>query len=267
MDNFIQTIQSTLGDTILNIGFAIIILIVGLIVINWVLKLLKKAVEHSKIDPTLKPFINSFSSISLKIILFVTIYQMFDSGTTSIVAIIGAASFAIGLAFQGALSNFAGGVLILSLKPFHIGDYISAQGHEGIVEAIHVFNTVIVSLDNKVISIPNGQLSNTSIINFTEKPTRRVDLSFGVAYGSDLKLVVTLLEQVTKEHALILQDPAPFIKLAEHGDSSLIYTVRSWCNTGDYWTVYFDVINNVKTIFDENNIGIPFPQMDVHLDK
>ncbi|PKM54920.1 MAG: mechanosensitive ion channel protein MscS [Firmicutes bacterium HGW-Firmicutes-5] len=266
INNIKINFQGALGDTINKVVFAIIVLVIGWIAIGWVLKILKKVLQHSKIDPTLKPFIISLSSISLKVILIVSVINMAGEAT-SLVAVLGAASLAIGLAFQGALSNFAGGFLILTLRPFKVGDFVETLSHKGTVEAIHVFNTVLITIDNKVITIPNGQLSNASVINYTEKPTRRVDIAFGVGYDADIKLVAQVLESVISSHPLIHEDPAPFIKLAEHGDSALVFQTRSWCNTSDMWTVHYDLMTQVKLAFDENNISIPFPQMDVHFDK
>ncbi|MCF8018679.1 Small-conductance mechanosensitive channel [Petrocella atlantisensis] len=266
INNIKINFQGALGDTINKVVFAIIVLVIGWIAIGWVLKILKKVLQHSKIDATLKPFIISLSSISLKVILIVSVINMAGEAT-SLVAVLGAASLAIGLAFQGALSNFAGGFLILTLRPFKVGDFVETLSHKGTVEAIHVFNTVLITIDNKVITIPNGQLSNASVINYTEKPTRRVDIAFGVGYDADIKLVAQVLESVISSHPLIHEDPAPFIKLAEHGDSALVFQTRSWCNTSDMWTVHYDLMTQVKLAFDENNISIPFPQMDVHFDK
>ncbi len=268
-ETFWADVQTFATESLANIGIAIILLVFGLIITGWIVKLIRRLLEPAKIDKTLKPFIVSLTNISLKIVLVVTVIQVAGVQATSLVAILGAASLAIGLAFQGALSNFAGGVLILSLRPFHVGDYIVVNGHEGTVEAIHVFNTVIVTLDNKVISVPNGQLAGATVINFSGKPERRVDLNFGVGYESDLKLVKKILEDVASSHPLVLKDKEVFVRLAEHADSSLNFTVRVWIEntTENYWTVYFDLIDQVKTAFDKNDISIPFPQMDVHLDK
>lgn len=267
MDTLFTTLQGYLGGAIANVALAILTLIVGLIVIGWILKIVKKAIEPTKLDPTLKPFLISLTSIVLKIVLFISIYERVGGQVVSIVAIMGAASLAIGLAFQGALSNFAGGVLLLSLRPFHVGDFIEVNGKQGVVEAIHVFNTILISLDNKVISVPNGSVAGATIVNYTEKDKRRVDLTFGVSYDSDLRQVAKLIEGVAHDHPKVDQDPAPFVRLGTQGASSLDFTVRLWCNTADYWDVYFDVIEQVTDAFNKNNISIPFPQMDVHLDK
>jgi len=269
MENFIRSIQAKLGPSVISIGFAIIILIVGLIIINWIVKLVTRLLEPVKLDKTLKPFIVSLVSISLKVILLIAVMEKLGVETTSLVAILGAASFAIGLAFQGTLANFAGGILILSLRPFHVGDVIEVNGFTGSVEAIHVFNTILVTPQNKVIIMPNGKLSNATIANYSTKPTRRIDLTFGVGYESDLKLVKSLLEEIANAHPLVLDTPAPFVRLAEQGDSSLNFTVKVWAKSSmdDYWAIYFDLTSQVKEAFDQNNISIPFPQMDVHLDK
>lgn len=260
-------LQKFASEFLVNIGVAIIILIFGLFIIGWFIKLVKRLLEPAKIDKTLKPFIVSLTNISLKVVLIVTVIQVAGVEATTLVAVVGAASLAIGLAFQGALSNFAGGVLILSLRPFHVGDYIEVDGHEGVVEAIHVFNTVIVTLDNKTISIPNGSLAGTTVVNHTEKDIRRIDHTFGVGYETNLREAEKAFHSVANRHPLVLKDPAPFIRLIEHGDSSLNYTFRVWCVTDDYWTVYFDMIDQVKDALDEANISIPFPQMDVHINQ
>lgn len=255
------------GNVIADAILAVVALVVGLIVIGWVVKLTRKALAPAKIDPTLKPFLVSLTNISLKVILFISIYQNVGGEATSIVAILGAASLAIGLAFQGALSNFAGGILLLSLRPFHVGDFIEVGGEEGLVEAIHVFNTILVSRDNKVISIPNGTVAGATIVNHTEKDKRRVDFTFGVGYESNLRQVAKIIEGVAMAHPKVDKTPAPFIRLENQGASSLDFTVRLWCDTDAYWDVYFDIMEQVTDAFNKNGISIPFPQMDVHLDR
>lgn len=245
----------------------ILILLVGLFLIKKIADILKATLVKAKVDATLTPFLVSITSGILKVLLLISVMQILGANLTSFVAILAASSLAIGLAFQGALSNFAGGVLLLTLRPFNIGDYIKAAGYEGSVEAIHVFNTLLVTIDNKVISIPNGTLANTSITNVNVKPTRRVDLNFGVGYEQDIDIVKKILSDICASHVLILKDPAPFIKLIEHGDSAIVFVVRVWTDTPNYWTVYFDLLETVKKRFDEESISIPYPQMDVHMDK
>ncbi len=180
-------------------------------------------------------------------------------------ALFGAAGLAVGLAFQGSLSNFAGGVLILATKPFKVGDYIETNGQSGTVEAVRILYTDLVTVDNKVIRIPNGSLSNASVVNYSEKDTRRVDFQFNAAYEADSTKVISVLTEIVSGHPQALKTPEPFVRMSEHGDSAIGYTVRVWANSADYWTVYFDVIGKVKQRFDEEGLSIPYPQMDVHV--
>lgn len=267
MNSFMLTIQNYISAYVVDILVAIVVLIIGLWVIGRIVNLVKKALDKTTLDTTLKPFLVSITSAGLKVLLIISVITLAGVPATSFVAVLGAASLAIGFAFQGTLSNLAGGVLLLTLRPFQVGDYIEVAGQQGIVEAIHIFNTVLVSLDNKVISVPNGAVAGATTINFTEKDKRRVDLVFGVGYDSDLRQVAKIIEGVAGKHPKVDKDPAPFVRLGNQGASSLDFTVRLWCNTGDYWDVYFDVIEEVTEEFNKNNISIPFPQMDVHLDK
>lgn len=250
-----------------SIAIAIIILIIGLAVIRKVAKLVGKQAEKSKMDETLKPFMVSLISGILKTLLFISIIGILGVETSSFVAIIAAAGFAIGLAFQGSLSNFAGGVLLLTVRPIKVGDYIEAAGFAGTVEAIKILNTTLKTPDNKVIYIPNGSLSNTSIINYSIKDTRRVSWTFAVGYEINSDKVKNVLTEITMEHPLILKDPEPFVRMSGHGDSAVDFTVRAWVNADDYWDVYFDIIETVKKKFDQEKISIPYPQMDIHMAK
>jgi small conductance mechanosensitive channel len=248
-----------------SIAFALVVLLVGLMLIKWVTKKLGAILDKKQFDATLKPFIKSLVNAALKVLLVVAIVGILGIDTTSFVAIFGAAGLAVGLAFQGSLSNFAGGVLILVTRPFKVGDYIDAAGHSGTVEGIQILYTDLVTVDNKVIRIPNGALSNASITNYSEKPTRRVDFTFGAGYEADAQKVVAVLTEIVTGHPLTLKDPEPFVRMSQHADSAVNYTVRVWVNAADYWTVHFDVIEQVKQRFDAEGLSIPFPQMDVHL--
>ena len=250
-----------------NIALAILTIVFGLMMIKWLTKNLEKYLARLKIDNTLNPFIVSVSNAALKVLLVISVIRVLGIDTSSLVAVIAAAGFAVGLAFQGSLSNFSGGVLLLTLRPFRVGDYVEASGHHGTVQAIQILYTELITIDNKVIYIPNGSLSNTSIINYTEKETRRVDLKFSVGYEEDFRKVITLLKEILNNHPLILKDPEPFVRMSEHGASAIVFTVRVWSNTNDYWTVYFDIMETVRQRFDEENISIPFPQMDVHINQ
>lgn len=250
-----------------SVALAIIVLLVGLAVIRKIANIAGKQVEKSKVDNTLKPFIMSLVSWGLKILLAISVIGILGVPTASFAAILAAAGFAIGLAFQGSLSNFAGGVLLLVVRPINVGDFIEANGFSGTVEAIHILNTVLRTPDNKVIYIPNGSLSNTSITNYSVKDTRRVDWTFGVGYEQDTDKVKSVLTEIVNAHPLVLKDPEAFIRMSNHGDSSVDFTARAWVNAEDYWTVHFDIIETVKKRFDQEEISIPYPQMDIHMEK
>lgn len=262
-----ENLLSLALPVIKSIVFAIVVLIVGLLIIKWITKKVDRIIDKKELDATLKPFIKSVISVVLKALLVVAIISILGIETTSFVALFGAAGLAVGLAFQGSLSNFAGGVLILVTKPFKVGDYIEANGHSGTVEAIQILYTDLVTVDNKVIRIPNGSLSNASITNYSEKDTRRVDFQFGAGYEADPAKVVRVLTDIVANHPQALKEPEPFVRMSEHGDSAVIYTVRVWVKAADYWTVHFDVIEKVKQRFDEEGLSIPYPQMDVHVNN
>jgi len=248
-----------------SLALAVLTIVFGLLIIKWITINLEKFMRKSSIDSTLSPFIVSVVNASLKVLLVISIIKMLGVDTTSFVAIIAAAGFAIGLAFQGALSNFAGGVLLLTLRPFKVGDYIEAAGHDGTVQYVKILYTELITVDNKVIYIPNGTLSNSSIINYSAKETRRVDFKFSVGYEEDSNQVIKLLTDIMNNHLLVFKEPEPFVRLSEYGDSAVIFTVRLWVNASDYWNVHFDILETVKKRFDEENISIPFPQMDLHV--
>lgn len=248
-----------------KIILAIIVLIIGLLLIKHISKLLNKSLSKGNVDKSLHSFLNSITRMSLNILLFITIAYILGVKMTAFVTILGAAGLAVGLALQGSLSNFAGGVLIILLKPFKVGDFIEGAGHAGTVTEIQVFHTILNTPDNRIIVIPNGNLSNSSVTNYSTKDTRRVDLTFGVSYQDDIAKVKNVLTRIANEHELILKDPAPVIKLAELGDSSVNFILRVWCQSENYWTVHFDLLENVKLEFDKENINFPYPHMDVDL--
>ena len=266
----LETMTTRLLDWALSSGIKLIIgtiiIVIGFKIINKLSKKFIDFAERRSLDMTLIKFIKSLINYSLKILLVLVVasgyWKLELSGLAAIVA---SAGVAIGLALQGSLSNFAGGFIILLLRPFKVGDYIQAAGLEGAVEQIGVFYTTLTTVDNKVVLIPNGTLSNGSLINFSAKDTRRVDLIFSVGYECDILKVRRVLNDIVKEHKLILDYPEPFVGLVEQADSSLNFTVRAWVKTPDYWTVYFDLLESVKLRFDEEEISIPYPQMDVHV--
>jgi small conductance mechanosensitive channel len=193
------------------------------------------------------------------------VVQMLGVQSSSLVAVLGAAGLAVGLALSGTLQNFAGGVMILIFKPFKVGDYIDAQGHAGSVSEIQIFNTILKTPDNKTIIVPNGGLANGSMVNYSTEPTRRVDWSFGIAYGDDADKAQNVIRKLMNDDARILQDPAPFVELGALADSSVNFTVRAWVNTPDYWAVHFDMNKKIYQTFAKEGLSIPFPQMDVHV--
>lgn len=244
---------------------AIITLILGLWFIRLMLRGIDKAMDRAKVEPTLQRFLLSLTSVGLKALLFVSVITMIGVETTSIIAMLGAAGLAVGLALQGSLSNFAGGVLILFFKPFKVDDVIDAQGFVGVVHEIQIFNTILKTLDNQRVVIPNGLLSNGCIKNVFVEPTRRVDLKFGVSYGDSIPRVREVLESVIARQTHVLADPGHEIYVSEHADSSVNFLVRVWCNSENYWPVHFQMIEDVKIAFDEAGVTIPFPQRDLHL--
>jgi len=244
---------------------AIVTLIIGLWIIKLFVKALGKTMDRSKTDESLQRFLLSLTRIFLKIMLVISVASMIGIKMTSFIAILGAAGLAVGFALQGSLANFAGGVLIILFKPYKIGDFVETAGYKGTVKEIQIFNTVIKTPDNKTIIIPNGALSNASITNYSTENTRRVDMVFGIGYSDDIKKAKEIFEELLKNDKRVLSEPAPMIVVSELGDSSVNFAVRPWCNSADYWDIYFDMHENVKFEFDKQGISIPFPQQDVHL--
>ena len=244
---------------------AIIVLIVGLWIIKLILKGLNKAMERGNVDISLRKFLGSLSGILLKVLLLISVASMIGIATTSFVAILGAAGLAVGLALQGGLANFAGGVIILIFKPFTVGDFIDAQGYMGTVHEITIFTTILKTPDNKTVIIPNGALSNGSMVNFSTEPTRRVEFVFGIGYNDDVLKAKGVLNSIVESDVRIFKDPKPIIAIGELGDSSVNFKVMVWCSSSDYWSVFFDTQEKVKLTFDKEGISIPFPQRDIHV--
>ncbi len=244
---------------------ALLTLVVGLWVIRYIVSLIDKALKLSKVEDTLSIFLEKLVGTILKVLLLISVASMVGIETTSFIAIFGAAGLAVGLALQGSLANFAGGVLILLFKPFKVGDFIETQGYSGVVKSIQIFNTVLHTGDRKTIIIPNGPISNGSIVNYSLSPIRRVDMVFGNSYADDLKQAKNILKRLVDEDSRILKDPASLVVLSELADSSVNFTVRAFVNAGDYWNVFFDMQEKVKLTFDAEGISIPYPQRDVHM--
>lgn len=244
---------------------AIVIFILGKMAASWVKKLITRMMKKSGVDQIIVGFTSSIAYIALMAFVIVAALGQLGIQTTSFIAILGAAGLAVGLALQGSLANFAAGFLMIIFRPFKVGDVVEAAGVTGKVEAIHIFTTTLLTPDNKTIIVPNGSIGNDTIINYSTQPTRRVDLTVGVAYDADLKQVRSVLEDIVSKDTRILSDPAHQIAVSELADNSVNFVVRLWVNSEDYWGVFFDTNETVKIRFDEEGIGIPFPQRDVHL--
>lgn len=243
---------------------ALIMLAVGLWLIGRFVNLMGALMIKREVDESLIPFLKSLISITLKIVLILSIVSVLGVPTASFLAVLGSAGLAIGLALQGSLSNFAGGVLILTVKPFRKGDFITALSVSGTVHTINLLNTVLKTPDNQTIFIPNGQLAGATITNFSVEPTRRLVIEFGISYGDDIKKAKSIIEEQVKADERILQEPAPVIAVISLGDSSVNISTRVWVKREDYWAVNFALHENVKYQFDAEDITIPFPQRDVH---
>ncbi len=243
---------------------AILIFFIGRKVAKWLKGFLDKLLTKANVDVTLKKF--ALDVVYTLMMLFVVLAALSKLGvpTTSFMAILGAAGLAVGLAFKDTFANIGAAVLIIVFRPFKMGDFVEVAGVSGVVEAINLFSVSIKTGDNKAIIVPNGTILGSNIINYSTKPTRRVDFVFGIGYDDDLKLAKQTLLDIAKEDKRVLKDPEPFVAVGELADSSVNFTVRFWVKSADYWGVYFDTIEKVKLTFDEKGISIPYPQMDVH---
>lgn len=266
-----EQILMTIWNFLLTAGLKLVISVVLLVVGFKLIKVLTKAMDKSKlfahIDVSVRTFLKSFVGIALKVVLILTVAAYIGIPMTNMIAVLGSAGLAIGLALQGSLANLAGGLMILIFKPFQVGDFIESGGVSGTVKAVSILYTEIRTPDNCRIMIPNGTISNAVVKDFSSEETRRVDLEFSVAYSSNIDQVKKLLCDLAKAHELILKDPEPVVYLKTQGDSALVFTFRVWAKNADYWTVYFDMNECAKRAFDAYGIEIPFPQLDVHLDK
>ncbi len=261
----LKTVVDWFTHTGIKLLIAIILMIVTFAIINGVTKKIYKRLQKKKADETLSRVCTQAARIILKLLVLVCLIGYVGIETASISAVIASIGVGISLAVQGTLSNFAGGVIIIVMRPFKIGDYITSNGQEGTVEDIKLFYTHIVTNDNKAVVIPNGSLANNVIVNSSAKDTRRVDIVTQVAYGSDVALVKKLIKDVCQQNGLVFKDPAPFVEMSELNESSLDFTVRVWCNRSDYWTVKFALLDDIKKALDENGIEIPYKQIDVHV--
>ena len=274
--NALKAISDGKLDTLLNqaislgvnagksILLAIVIFVVGRYVIKLINKLIANMLERRRVEPTIQSFLKSFTNILLTILLVITVISALGVNTTSFAALLASAGVAIGMALSGNLQNLAGGIILLLFKPYKVGDFIDAQGISGIVQEIQIFHTIIQTVDNKQIYIPNGALSSGSVTNYSVKELRRVDWTVSVEYGTDVEKVQTTLMNLIEADNHILKDPAPFIALKELAASSVDFTVRVWVKGTDYWGVFFDMNKQVYEEFNRQGISFPFPQIQVH---
>ncbi len=246
---------------------AIAVWIIGSWIIKAIVGVLGKTMVKTKTDTSLQPFLKGLAGGLLKAMLVISVLGMLGIEMTSFIAILGAAGLAVGMALSGTLQNFAGGVMILIFKPFKIGDVIDAQGFIGSVKEIQIFNTILKTPDNKTIILPNAGLSSGSMTNFSTEATRRVDWTIGVGYGDDLDQAKAVIKRLCDEDTRILKDPEVFIAVAELADSSVNFTVRAWVNAADFWGVYFAMNENIYKTFPKEGLNIPYPQMDIHIQK
>ncbi|MBQ3229976.1 MAG: mechanosensitive ion channel [Clostridia bacterium] len=256
-----------------NIGFrlvaAIIVFAVGFKIVNIIVKKMKKGSgkRFSKIDPSAAGFIASFLSIALKTVIIVSVVAILGVPMSSVVALVASAGVAVGLAVQGALSNFVGGLMILLFKPFSVGDYVEAEGVGGTVRAVTVIYTVLVTPDNKVITLPNGSLTNSIVTNYSTESQRRVDVNVSAGYECDIAKVKALMLDIAKDCDMVLSDPAPMAIVLDYSESAISYSLRVWCENSKYWDVRFYLLDRINSRFKEEGINIPYPQVDVHIKK
>ena len=258
-------VQTTGVDLGINLVTAIVIFFVGKWIVNLVVKGMLKAMQKGDMDITLRRFVANLARMLLMLFVIIAAIHQLGIQTASLIALLGAAGLAVGLALQGSLSNFAAGVLIVLFRPYKVGDWIEGGGVSGAVEEVQILTTVLKTGDNKRVIIPNSQIMGTTITNYSANETRRVDLVVGVSYSDDLDKVRKELEGLVAADERILKDPAVTIAVSELADSSVNFVLRPWVKTADYWGVYFDLTEAIKKRFDEVGISIPFPQRDVHI--
>lgn len=267
MEKFLEKLVDGCIDISAKLLLAVVILAIGSKIIKIVENNLRKENKLKHLDASVKGFLISFISITSKIVLFIAILHILGVPTASIITVFGSCAVAIGLALQGGLSNIAGSLMILIFKPFKVGDYIEVSGKEGTVKSITMFYTTITTFDNKLIQLPNGSLSNSNITNYTANKKRRVDIDISVSYSSDIDKVKKVINELISKNELVLQEENNYVKLSKHDDSALVFAVRVWTKTENYWDLYFDLMESIKKTLDKNKIEIPFPQMDVHINK
>ena len=271
IDGFLSTVKTFITGSAVNFIFsaicALVFILIGFKLSSVVVNLIKKNKGFQKLDDSVESFLASLIGITLKILVVVVAATIVGFDVTALSAVIATFGVTAGLALQGSLSNLTGGIMILIFRPFKVGDYIDNHSDSGTVKEIGIFYTTLVTPDNKTITVPNGLLSNATVVNYSTNDTRRVDIEFSVAYTSDIDKVAKVMLTVAGANDQILKDPAPFASLLRQDASALVFVMRAWCNRSDYWNVYFALQENMKKAFDAVGIEIPFNQLDVHFDK
>lgn len=267
MENYLDKITSMSIEYAPRVLLALITLLVGFWLIGWISKTISKTLSKRNVDETIQPFITSFVSVGLKIMLLFSVASQFGIETTSFIAIFSALTFAIGLALQGSLGHFASGVMLLIFKPYKVGDLVDLADKVGFVEAIQVFNTILRTVDNKRVIIPNGVVTSGIITNISGQGEIRVDMTFGIGYSSDIDKARTVIHEVAQSCKQVLKDKEVDIFVSELADSSVNFVVRPWAKSEHYWDVYFYMHENIKKAFDKATIEIPFPQRSIHMVK
>lgn len=265
LSSLLDTVLGWAANTGIKVIIAVILLIVSFKIINKIARKIEKRGDDGKLDKTLAKTFAYVFKLGLKIVVGICLVGYVGIDTSGLAALVASLGVCAGLALNGALSNLAGGVLIILTRPFKVDDYIEAQGYSGTVEDIHITCTRLRTPDNKVVYLPNGSLSAGSIVNYSEKDTRRVDFTFSIGYSDDFEKAKSIVMDIISSHELALKEPEPMVRVSEHGASSINLTARVWVKSADYWTVNFDVLEAVKSAFDKEGIEIPFNQLDVHV--
>ncbi|MBY5958867.1 mechanosensitive ion channel [Membranicola marinus] len=264
MKESLEWLEAIVAEYAPKLVLAALTLVIGWIVIKWIVKLLDKAMLRYGIDLSLRNFLKTASGVVLKVLLIISVASTFGIATTSFVAVLGAAAFAVGMALQGSLSHFAAGILIMLFKPYRIGDYVEIADQSGTVKEIQVFTTLLTTPNNNLVIVPNGQVLDGSIVNYTTMGTRRLAMEFGIGYDDDIDLARSIIERLYRNHEAILQEEPIDVFVASHGGSSVNLSARAWVKSDDYWPVHFYMMEQVKKEFDKAGVGIPYPQMDIH---
>ena len=248
-----------------RLALALVVILVGLRLISVVNRGISKLIDKRSFDPTLKPFFKAIFGILLKALLFITALGMLGVQMTSFIALLGAGGIAIGMALSGTLQNVAGGVVLLTLRPFHVGDFVETQGYTGTVKSIGIFHTTLTTGDNKTVILPNAPVANDPLVNYTSQDRRRVELTIGIGYSDDIDKARDIMRRLIDEDERIIEEPEPVIAVSALADSSVNFVVRAWTATSDYWAVNWYLYEAIKKAFDAEGVSIPFPQQDVHL--